>query len=94
MYKNYFISQNEQSFYPEYASGIACLSMLLKYHQMTGYENFEKLAMELNFNVLPEEKVYDSDDMKCGTFPEDIFRYLVINNIKFRMSFYEDGRKH
>ena len=93
MYRNYFISQNEQSFYPEYACGIACLSMLLKYHQIAGYENFEKLAIELNFNVSPEEKGYDSDDMKCGTFPEDVFRYLVKNNINFRMSFYEDEWK-
>ena len=65
----------------------------IKYHQITGYENFEKLAIELNFNISPEEKGYDSDDMKYGTFPEDVFKYLVKNNINFRMSFYEDEWK-
>lgn len=93
MYKNYFISQNDQSFYPESACGIACLSMLLKYHQIAGYDNFEKLAIELNFNVSPEEKGYDNDDMKCGTYPEDIFKYFTKNNINFRMSFYDDEWK-
>lgn len=93
MYKDYFISQNEQSFYPEYSCGIACLSMLLKYHNIINSENFELLGKELNFNISPEEKGYDSDDMECGTFPEDIFRYLVKNNLNFRMSFYDDEWK-
>jgi uncharacterized protein YvpB len=93
MYKKYFVSQNEQNFYPEYSCGIACLLMLLKYHNIDSVDDFKVLANELNFDTAPEDKGYDSDDVKYGTFPEDIFKYLIKNNLNFRMSFYDDEWK-
>lgn len=93
MYSNYFISQNEQDFYPEYTCGVACLAMLLKFHGVNMNLDFRSLAGELNFDIAPENKGYDSDDMEYGVYPEDIFKYLVKNDFKFRMSFYDDEWK-
>ncbi|WP_461614789.1 hypothetical protein [Clostridium sp. Marseille-QA1073] len=93
MYKDFFISQNEQEFYPEVSCGIASLSMLLKYHGILEWQDFKILGEKLNFKLSPGEKGYDEDDSPYGVYPEDIFKFCVENKIKFRMSFYDDEWK-
>jgi uncharacterized protein YvpB len=93
MYDKIFVSQNEQTYHPELACGIASLTMVLKYYNIPVSKSFEELADELRFTMLPVDKGYDGDDQQYGTFPEDIFRFCIVNNFNFRMSFYDDEWK-
>lgn len=92
-YCDFFVSQNDQDFHPEVACGVASLSMLFKYNRLMEHISFEELAKELRMEVPPQEKGYDEDDQPVGLYPEDVFRFCVSNNIKFRMSFYDDEWK-
>ncbi|KIV58592.1 hypothetical protein AM501_05185 [Aneurinibacillus migulanus] len=92
-YSDFFVSQNDQNYFPEAACGVASLLMLLKYNRIMDNTPFDELAKDLKLNVPPKEKGYDEDDQAIGTYPEDIVRFCVLNNIKFRMSFYDDEWK-
>ncbi|GMU19800.1 MAG: hypothetical protein AMXMBFR12_09910 [Candidatus Babeliales bacterium] len=93
MYQKIFISQNDQSLYPDFTCGIASLLMLLQYINFKTLPSFEKLAQETGLTISPKEKGYDEDDQAVGLYPEDIFKYCVTNNLKFRISFYDDEWK-
>ncbi|MCE5170057.1 C39 family peptidase [Paenibacillus profundus] len=92
-FHNFFISQNDQNYYPEATCGVASLSMLLKFNRIMDNITFNELAEELKLTVPPKKKGYDEDDQAIGTYPEDLVRFFVLNNIAFRMSFYDDEWK-
>lgn len=90
MIYHFFVSQNDQSYYPEVACGVACMHMLLKYHGLLDDISFGELANKLRLTVPPVKKGYKDTDAAIGVYPEDVYKYLFERDILFRSSFFKD----
>ncbi len=85
-----FVSQQEQELHSESGCGVASLLMLLKYINFNPVPTWQKLCSELRVNVSPIEKGYSKHDPEIGLYPEDIFRYVIKENLLFRMHFFDN----
>lgn len=93
MIVDYFISQNEQTYYPEATCGVASLMMLLKYYGLADDISYQGLADDLKLTVSPVEKGYSKRDPAIGVYPEDVYKYLHGRGLLFRVSFYREEWK-
>jgi hypothetical protein len=87
-YQVEFVSQqvdNEE--YTDYGCGVACTTMLLKYHYQTkAIPTYEKLCQELKILVDPKAKGYDDDGL--GAYREDIVAYLEQQKVVYNTTEY------
>lgn len=51
---------------------------------------WETLCETLKLDATPSTKGYGNSDPEVGLYPEDLFRYVIHHNLKFRMHFFED----
>lgn len=86
---DFFISQNEQNIHTDVSCGVASLMMLLKANKKT-LPTYESLCDALYLTKPPQEKGYSENDPPIGLYPEDLFRYVIQHQFKFRMSFFEN----
>ncbi|MBN9289057.1 MAG: hypothetical protein BGO43_05465 [Gammaproteobacteria bacterium 39-13] len=84
-----FVSQHGQELHPESGCGVASLLMLLKYINFKPLPSWKLLCNELRLDVPPLDKGYSKHDPEVGLYPEDIFRYVVKENLLFRMHFFD-----
>lgn len=87
---DFFVCQREQNYHPEITCGVASLMMLLRFHGLLGGLTYEELADQLDFTVSPVRKGYPESEHKYGTYPEDLYRFLVKRDIPFRVSFFKE----
>ena len=88
--KAIFVSQQEQELHSESGCGVASLLMLLKYINHKPLPAWQTLCSELRLSVSPVEKGYSKHDPEIGLYPEDIFRYVIKENLLFRMHFFDN----
>ncbi|AMQ28344.1 TPA: C39 family peptidase [Legionella pneumophila] len=85
-----FVSQQNQKPYSDTGCGVACLFMLLKFIQLQPLPTWKDLCDALKLDVSPIKKGYSIDDPEIGLYPEDLFRYVIQQNLPFRMQFFDD----
>lgn len=92
-YLKFFVSQNEQEYYPEHSCGAAALLTLLKWYDFTPLPSYKELCDALSISGDPTLDGYSSAHPKVGIYPEHLFRFCINNHLNFRMFFYEDEWK-
>ncbi|MCS5712847.1 C39 family peptidase [Candidatus Berkiella aquae] len=88
--KTIFVSQQGQELHPESGCGVASFLMLLKYINFKPLPSWNNLCGELRLDLPPIEKGYSKNDPEIGLYPEDIFRFVVKENLLFRMHFFDN----
>jgi len=86
----FFVSQNEQDYYPEESCGVASFMMLLKAAQIDPLPTHRQLCDELRLTDPPESRGYNPQDPPVGMYPEDLYSYVVRHNLPFRMHFFNE----
>lgn len=86
----FFVSQQDQELHSDAGCGVACLMMLLKARNFVPLPSWGLLCHELALMKPPLEKGYSEHDPEIGLYPEDLMRYVVRHNVKFRIHFYKN----
>lgn len=87
---NIFVSQRNQVPYEDFGCGPACMMMLLKNINFSPLPAWEELCMKLHLEKHPSDRGYQSNAPIVGLYPEDLFRYVIKENLHFRMHFFDD----
>ena len=64
--------------------------MILKYHQFKPLPDWDKLVHDLNLKHSSLQKGYSLKGPEIVLYPEDLFRWIINKDIKFRMHFMKD----
>ncbi len=89
----FFVSQNEQAYYPEVGCGVVSLMMFLKEANLAQHFTWSELCKEHNLTTPPIKKGYSQDDPSVGLYPEVLFKYVIKRGLHFRMHFLDDEWK-
>lgn len=87
---NIFTSQHGQPIHEDFGCGVASLMMILKYINFKPLPSWIELCEDLNLTKKPTSRGYKQEDPAIGLYPEDLFKYVITNNLPFRMHFFDD----
>lgn len=85
-----FVSQRNQGSYEDSGCGVACMIMLLKHIKFKPLPTWNELCAALCLEKSHPSQECQNDNSEIELYPEDLFRYVVRENLHFRIRFFDD----
>ncbi len=92
-YRSIFVSQLEQDYYPHHTCSVAACMSILRASGITPLPTYQELADEFGMtedNLAESNGYFQYKDFGKVIFPENVIKYFIRKNIKFRMHFYQE----